>query len=383
MTSRERIEGLFRGEKGDRVGRADAPWAETIARWKKEGLPAGARGERPAGTEADFASFCDFFDMDVRDVIKIDYSFMLPGRVVEKTPECHTIVDGDGATCQYWLEQSGVPHFVDWTVKTPDDWRKLRDRMAPSRERIFTSIYGAYDTGGYSGDAGPTWEETRKSWEGRPEERYGFVFVRGPFEGAMHQTGAERALMWMIEEPETLKDMFDTHANLAAGMLDLIAAEGMEPDGIFLGDDMGYKNGLLFSPAAYHGLLEPAHRKICEKAHELGLNVMLHSDGDIRELLPVLRGVGIDGIEPMEVHAGLDIREIVEEFGDDYVFMGNIGVDFLAKGGEAMEHEITCKLEAAKRAKGYVFHSDHSVPPAVSWDNYVRAIELLDEHGRY
>jgi hypothetical protein len=32
---------------------------------------------------------------------------------------------------------------------------------------------------------------------------------------------------------------------------------------------------------------------------------------------------------------------------------------------------------------GYAYHSDHSVPPTVSWDTYQFIMHLVDEHGRY
>jgi hypothetical protein len=37
----------------------------------------------------------------------------------------------------------------------------------------------------------------------------------------------------------------------------------------------------------------------------------------------------------------------------------------------------------AAKDGGYIYHSDHSVPPTVSWDNYCYLMELLDEYGRY
>jgi len=33
--------------------------------------------------------------------------------------------------------------------------------------------------------------------------------------------------------------------------------------------------------------------------------------------------------------------------------------------------------------KGYVYHSDHSVPPQVSWATYQWIMELLEKYGRY
>jgi len=36
----------------------------------------------------------------------------------------------------------------------------------------------------------------------------------------------------------------------------------------------------------------------------------------------------------------------------------------------AMEAEIRDKLLQARVGGGYIYHSDHSVPPTVSWERY-------------
>jgi hypothetical protein len=33
--------------------------------------------------------------------------------------------------------------------------------------------------------------------------------------------------------------------------------------------------------------------------------------------------------------------------------------------------------------RGYAYHSDHSVPPEVSWHTYQWVIDLLDRYGNY
>jgi uroporphyrinogen decarboxylase len=42
LTSRERIQRMFEHRDADRVPIVDLPWDSTIARWRREGLPAGA-----------------------------------------------------------------------------------------------------------------------------------------------------------------------------------------------------------------------------------------------------------------------------------------------------------------------------------------------------
>jgi hypothetical protein len=44
---------------------------------------------------------------------------------------------------------------------------------------------------------------------------------------------------------------------------------------------------------------------------------------------------------------------------------------------------VRTKLAAGMSTLGYVYHSDHSVPPAVSWDTYKFIVELIDNHGNY
>jgi uroporphyrinogen decarboxylase len=44
---------------------------------------------------------------------------------------------------------------------------------------------------------------------------------------------------------------------------------------------------------------------------------------------------------------------------------------------------IRRKVSAAKQGGGYIFHSDHSVPPSVSFENYCYVIELVEKYGKY
>ena len=41
------------------------------------------------------------------------------------------------------------------------------------------------------------------------------------------------------------------------------------------------------------------------------------------------------------------------------------------------------KILIAKENGGYIYHSDHSVPPSVSFENYKYAIEMVEKYGKY
>ena len=63
---------------------------------------------------------------------------------------------------------------------------------------------------------------------------------------------------------------------------------------------------------------------------------------------------------------------------------GNIDIMVLATNDRDMiENEVRAKLAAGMQCRGYVFHSDHSVPPSVSWPTYQFVRQLVDRHGSY
>jgi len=55
----------------------------------------------------------------------------------------------------------------------------------------------------------------------------------------------------------------------------------------------------------------------------------------------------------------------------------------MAGDARQCEAEIREKLSCAKEGGGYLYHSDHSVPPEVSFRRYQWIMELVEKYGRY
>jgi uroporphyrinogen decarboxylase len=118
--------------------------------------------------------------------------------------------------------------------------------------------------------------------------------------------------------------------------------------------------------------------------HQHDMPVILHSCGRVTALIPHLIEAGLDCLQPLEVKAGMDLVELKREFGRDLAFMGGIDVRAMADPNpQAIEDEIRRKFEAALPGGGYIYHSDHSVPNNVSYQQYTRVMELVREHGAY
>ena len=367
MNSKERIRALMRGELPDRVGCFDAPWPETRARWHAEGLPAGVHAN-------------DFFEMDVRHLLRVDGSFGLPVTVEEEGDDYRIVRTADGVLEKSW-KGTGAPLTLEFAVKTRDDWNRLRDRLVPSRDRIAWGYYGDY---GFEYVSGP-FEKVKAACDAcaTNDTTYLLAAFPDPFESFMGKLGDERMLMTMLTDPEWVAGMFDAHVTFCRGMTDLLMRH-FRVDGVFLGGDLAYRNGMLFSPKVYRELVMPRHVAMISHFKSHGLDVIFHCDGDCREAIGMLIEAGIDALQPLEVKAGLDVRELARIYGDRIAFVGNLDVRALGGDADAVRAEVQSKVKAAVKGRiRYVAHSDHSVPDTVSFRNYSLARQIVDDLGRY
>jgi uroporphyrinogen decarboxylase len=131
-------------------------------------------------------------------------------------------------------------------------------------------------------------------------------------------------------------------------------------------------------------LIWPQHKRLVDWAHGRGMKFIYHTDGDVNGVMDLYVQAGFDCLQPLEAKASMDIRKLCPKYGNRMSFFGNIDVMVMATNDlEKIEAEIAGKLAAGKATKGYVYHSDHSVPPQVSWDTYQFIIDCLKRYGRY
>ena len=351
MTSRERITIILNGGIPDQVPIHDSYWGSTVERWHREGLPKNVSPDNYFGTE----------------MLRIggDYSLQFPGKLIEETNRYRTYVDAFGATRKDLKVSAGwTPQWLDFTIKSRDDWLKHKDRIKYNPSRISQSSVDACR---------------------RAHEQGKFVVYSGHacFHPTWQKVGMENMFIWMKEDPEFVMDMFDAHVQLINDMYDELKKLGAEFDGAWFSDDLGYRNAPLISPEMYREIVFPFHKRLCDHVAKDGLKSMLHSDGNVEPLIPHFLDAGITCLHPLEAKAGLDVRQLKPKYGDKLVLFGNIDVRKLAKTKEDIEEEISSKIPIAKEGGGYIYHSDHSVPDDISFSNYKFAIELVRKYGSY
>ena len=352
LTSRERIRLVYDHNEPDRIPLTDGPWAVTIRRWQREGLPAGV-------------GFGEFFGFDDIAGISVDNSPRFPAKTVEETDEYRITTTAWGATMRNWKNSASTPEFLGFRIKDRATWAKAKARMTPAEDRV-------------------NWKRLQENY--LKWEKKGAWIVAGGWFGydvfASWHVGTERMLLAMADDPEWCRDMFDHALTLNLHLLDAVWDRGYKFQCFSFPDDLGYRNGLFFSLKMYREVLKPVHRRAIEWAHAHGAKVMMHSCGNIMELLPDLIEIGLDGLNPLETKAGMDLVTVKQKFGGRLVLQGGIDVRKMSQA-DAVEEEVRTKVTAAKVGGGYIYHSDHSVPDSVSFADYCRVVALVKWYGRY
>ncbi len=352
MTSAERFRRIFDHQQPDRVPIFDDPWNSTWQRWREEGYPEGAD---PA----------DYFGWDRVAGIGIDNSPRYPVQVIEETDEYRIATTAWGTTLKTWKSKGGVPEFEAFTITDPDSWRQAKQRMTPDPGRI-------------------DWDRLEKNYE--TWKRQGAWIQVGGWFGydvfASWIVGYERVLMAMIEDPEWCRDMFQTAMELDLAMMQMLLDRGYEFDCLHWPDDLGYRNGLLFSLDTYRQVSKPVHKQAIDWCHARGIKAHMHSCGNVMALADDLVEIGLDALNPLEIKAGMDPLALKARHGGKLVLQGGIDVRNWNDPAKA-EAELREKLPVLMQAGGYIFHSDHSIPETISLKEYQHVLGLAKEMGAY
>ena len=91
-------------------------------------------------------------------------------------------------------------------------------------------------------------------------------------------------------------------------------------DAILYPDDWGTQTALMISPAMWRKYFKANYRNVFDEAHRLGMDVILHSCGNVMDLVPDLIDVGVDVLDPLQPGA-MDIAVLARRFGGHCRFL--------------------------------------------------------------
>jgi uroporphyrinogen decarboxylase len=355
VNSRERYQAVTHYQPADRLFRHEMrAYPETVKRWQRDGLPRDDDYQRIVG-----------YDRLETAPVNVGLAYRWDYETLELTDHYEVYRDSREGGIKKKLRDvppPAMPQYIEFPLKDRASWR---EEFLPRLDPDSPCRIPAH------------WESLKKQYAGRD-------FPLGVSAGSMFGwirdwMGVENIAVMLYDDPAFIQEMMEHLADLAVAVLSKVVFD-VPFDFAIMWEDMAYKTASLISPRHVGELMVPNYRKVTDLLHSAGIDVvMLDSDGNVEELIPLWLEVGINYIYPMEVAAGMDVVTLRREFGRDLIMGGGMDKRVLATGDRSAIDAMIDEKRDLILEGGYVPGVDHAIPPDISWDAYRHYRERLAE----
>ena len=204
------------------------------------------------------------------------------------------------------------------------------------------------------------------------------------FHAAYGQMSMDQFALMLYDAPDEIRRLIEHYNRGALAVCEAHAEARLSPF-FFIGDDIAYKQRLMFSPQMLRELFFPYLRRMCEILGPAGIKVIYHSDGDITSILPDLIACGVSGINPVETMAGMDVGFVKREYGRDLILVGGVDCSQVIPLGtpETIRAEVRRVLSEGARGGGMFIGSSSEIVPATPLENIHAFYDACKQFGRY
>lgn len=381
MTSRELVNHLLRNDGVfDRVGVFEHFWPELGDIWVGQGYPTYVNVVDGIGVQLP-EDFYLHFDLDMYPCGGWFNNEAIEGvqEVVEETDEWVIRRNGFGALLKWWKRRSGTPEHISFDMTSRTVWERVYRRHIPLQGSL-----SRLEGGQWRGDR--TLQEDRSAMaRARANDKWAFhghVFIWETMRQSMGDIVMYESLLL---DPGWIRDFNQVYTAYYKSEFELVFQEVGVPDGIWIYEDLAYRNGLFASPRVLKELIFPYYAELVEFFHAKGLPVVLHSCGNVTDAIPLIVDAGFDALQPMEIKAGCDPFAFAEHYGGKLCLIGGLDVRILETNDRDLIKNEVARIVQGMKSRGarYIFHTDHSITPLVRYDSYRYALDAYHEHMWY
>lgn len=227
--------------------------------------------------------------------------------------------------------------------------------------------------------------ETIEKWK---EETDYFLFpmVSGGLDQGFQLNSFEDFMLWFHTNKAEVKEWMRKMTAFSTAQAKKMVGAGVH--GIVIADDLAFNSGLFVSPKLLRELYFPYLEEEVYRIKKLKVPVFLHSDGDIREILPDIVSMGFDGWQAVQAPLGVSyseyMREIKRKWGDKLCLMGNISIDLLGRGSpEEIEEETKKLIRIAAPEGGFILSSSNELGLETKPENAIAMYYTAEKYGIY
>ncbi len=202
----------------------------------------------------------------------------------------------------------------------------------------------------------------------------------GVFECVQDIVGLENLCYLKVDEEELYIDLFEKAGEMLATIWErFLSMFGDIYCVCRFGDDLGFKSATLLTTDDNKELIIPQYKKIIEIVHRHEKPFLLHSCGNIFEIMEDMIGVaGIDAKHSNEEQIA-PFKEWVNRYGDRIGNFGGIDTDCICDLStvDLNEYVKTVYKICEAKGRGVAIGSGNSIPEYVSTEKYIRMINLV------
>ena len=277
-----------------------------------------------------------------------------------KTIDDRRCIDRFGTV--YLLSEHGEPVSIEGPIKCPEDLAAF-------------DMVSLLDAGDLRG--------SRRVIERLGRDKAHLVGISDPFRMSWLLLGKmETLLMEYHLNPELVHDLARVTTDYNKAAIDLIAETGA--DGIIMNGDLASELTTIMSPEHHKAFIKPYHEELVDRAHQKGLKIVKHSDGNLWPILDDLLEAGFDALHPIQPQC-MDIREVKAYLAGRMCVVGNIDCRDLLESATEDEVADTVRqtIEIAAPGGGYIISSSNSIHPNCRPANYLAMVRAAHRYGAY
>lgn len=263
----------------------------------------------------------------------------------------------------FHLAEDGTRHYVDGTIKTQADLAGLEppDALEEQLAHLERYLQAARGTG------------------------VGVIpNLTSFFDSAMLAIGVTDSLYMFYDNRPLVEKLMDILLEHQEQVMQAICERyAGEIALVMVNDDIGYNSGLLINPKMFLEIFPWRMQRLIAPAKAAGKLVLMHTDGKMEKILPILKQVGIDVNHPVEPESN-DIFEVKRKWAGEMALIGNLHTPLLAYGSRPeIERKVQEYCAGLAPGGGYVLGSSTSIMAGIPPENFVTMIEAAHKYGCY
>lgn len=374
MNHRERLKAVWRYEDYDRLPLVHFGfWLETIEEWVQQGhFPQSYLDEireNPflwCGTEIERKIESEFgFDYNIFTVLGNpgNFAFYPPfePKVVKEFPDgLRHVLNPEGCIVAEKLDENGHPlncigQHVGHTLVDRASWEEIyKPRYKVTKDR-FQAVQARLD---------------EALAEAPTRERPLGLFVTSLGGQLRTIMGFENFICMWAEDDELMEEIVQTTADAVFEITKLFLENAnFDPDYLWFGEDIAFKNGPMISPAMFRDIWGPNYKRITDYAKTKGIDfTIVDCDGLIDTLVPTWVNNGVNVMLPCEVGTwNGNIAPWRQAVGKDVRCVGGMNKTCLMKDKKAVDAEIE-RLKPLVDMGGFIPMPDHQIAPGSKFE---------------